>query len=930
MRWNVCSCSLQFRSAKCDNLFYTPDMRGHGSLVDDGKEPDASATNIPGAQTRQICGAELTAQHSRISLKTGQVVADRYEITCFIGRGGMGEVYAATDKLLHEQVALKIIRPDIAADEQTAERFKREIQLARKVSHPNVCRIFDIGRETSSTAVEGSDSATFLFLTMELIDGETLAERIRTHYRLSIDDALPIFKQVAQALIFAHKAGVIHGDLKPGNVMLAPAENGVRAVITDFGLAVSSVGSRAAQLKGGIDGKRAGTPEYMSPEQLKHGETTEASDIYSFGVSMYVTLTGELPFSAAGGMRGAMQRLGNRPTPPNSYLSNLDKYWSTLLLRCLANDPAKRFPNATSLAEALDARPSRCHLSITARRPSVRLLLVLGVASLVVIACFILFGKFRSRFRSYELPSRKQIAVIPFNAIDGDTATAAFGKGLAETLTAHLTRLTASQDIQVVPAAEIRGSHIETVQQARREFGVNLGIEGSVERYRGKARITFHLVDATSLKDLYGNTLTETDPDPFVLEDRVVSSVENALDLQLSSKELFTASNPATVPAAYDFYLQGRGYLQDYLRSEALDSAIQVFLHAIRLDPNYSLAYAGLGQSYWYEYEETRDPSMIAKAQDSCTTAIRLQPEAAQGHICLGTVQQGIENYSAAAQEFSQAVKVEPTSDEAIRGLALTLAKLGKQKEAEEAYKHAIRIRPNYWAGYNMLGVFYFQNGDYRDAETMFRQVMELSPDNYRGPNNLGGLYLLQSNFANAIPLLQRSVFLRPTSDGFSNLGSAYFFLHRFTNAADNYHRALAINQLDYLIWGNLAEATVRIPNKQREALALYAKAIALAESQLRITPDDPTLLGNLALYSSMTGAKEKALVYAKRALGQGQTDPYVVVSAAEVFEHCGDVEEALHLLSTAVAIGYSKALVRASPSFEQLSEDPRFQRIVQ
>src|ERR1700685_3123942 len=440
-------------------------MRGNGSVADDGEGQDASATKIPGAQAHQTCGTERPAQFSQIALGVGQIVAERYEITCFIGRGGMGEVYAATDKLLQRQIALKIIRPDIAANEQAARRFKCEIQLALKVSHPNVCRTFDIGMEKTTTIPEAGGPAGFLFLTMELLEGETLAERIRTRHRLSIDEALPIFKQIAQGLVFAHNAGVIHGDLKPGNVMLVPVENGARAVITDFVRAVSNVELSAAQRRGGVGSRRAGTPEYMSPEQLKDGETTAASDIYSFGVSMYVSLTGELPFRTTAGMRGAMQRLGERPTPPNSYVPNLDKRWSKLLLRCLASDPEKRFL-ATNLAEALDARPSRYQLSV-AKRPSTRTLLLLGVALLVVVACFILVAKFRPRLPYYKLPSREQIAVIPFNATDGDAKTAAFGKGLAETLTARLTRLTATQNLQVIPAAEIRGSRIDTVQQAR-------------------------------------------------------------------------------------------------------------------------------------------------------------------------------------------------------------------------------------------------------------------------------------------------------------------------------------------------------------------------------------------------------------------------------------------------------------------------------
>ena len=292
-------------------------------------------------------------------------------------------------------------------------------------------------------------------------------------------------------------------------------------------------------------------------------------------------------------------------------------------------------------------------------------------------------------------------------------------------------------------------------------------------------------------------------------------------------------------------------------------------------------------------------------------------------------IDQGTDDYAAAVREFGRANNLDPTSDEAIRGLASALAKLGKPRQAEVAYQHAIALRPNYWAGYGMLGVFYYQAGRYGDAERMFRQVTALSPDNYRGPSNIGGLYLLQGRYADAIPLLKRAVFLWPTSDAYLNLGSAYFFLHNFEEAAKTYRQALAVNQLDYLVWGNLAEATSRIKGMRMDALELYKKAISLAEQQLHITPRDSTLLGNLALYYSMAGEKEKALGYVKRALAEDGNDPEVRLNAAEVFIHCGNVSEALRWLSAAVAAGYSPILARDTPSFDELKGDPRFQRAI-
>jgi eukaryotic-like serine/threonine-protein kinase len=288
------------------------------------------------------------------AFQAGDVLAERFRIVRFIAQGGMGEVYAADDSELGEQVALKTIRPATARDEWALGRFRREVMLARRVTHPNVCRIFDVFHHRGPADAEGG-SIDVVFLSMELLAGRTLAEHVRTHGPLPLDQALPLAEQMTAALGAAHEAGVSHRDFKSNNVVLEPtADGGLRVVVTDFGLAGAASEHAQPQDDGG---SAMGTPAYMAPEQVEGGVVGPAADIYALGVVLFEMITARLPFMSTNPTATATLRLRESAPSPRRFRPDLDPRWEATILRCLERDPSRRFASAPAVAAALRPPP---------------------------------------------------------------------------------------------------------------------------------------------------------------------------------------------------------------------------------------------------------------------------------------------------------------------------------------------------------------------------------------------------------------------------------------------------------------------------------------------------------------------------------------------------------------------------------------------
>ena len=572
-------------------------------------------------------------------LTPGQVLADRYRIVVPLGQGGMGEVYEAEDLELGGRVALKTVKPELAAQPDAMDRFKREIQLARRVTHPNVCRVFDVFRH------RGEDGSGVVFLTMELLKGDTLSGRLARGPRFSTEEALPLARQLADALDAAHRAGVVHRDFKSGNVMLVPEPGGgTRAVVTDFGLARPAPDSGVtAALTVGKDS--LGTPDYMAPEQVEGGEITSAVDVYAFGVTLYEMVTGERPFAGGSALTTAVRRLSEPPPPPSDRVPDLDPRWERMILGCLARRPTERFASAGEALRAVEGpSPSMAappppvqppapfpdpdeepEPTSEAPKPPARTpkqarahrLKVIGLLGIIAIALAVAVY----RASVWEPPDspvlqvlgvdpgdvviRRAVAVTPLRDLAGGADSAWLATAVPEMLR---TELRGGEALRVVgddamarldpELVESRSDppSPESLERLRRALGADYVVTGSYavlgQAPERRVRLDLHLHDAVRGRSVASLRETGTEAELFELVARSGAALLERLDVERPS-DGGGASLPVT-PEAARLYAEGIARLNRYEPAAARD----LLQEAAALEPRNPLVRSALASAW--------------------------------------------------------------------------------------------------------------------------------------------------------------------------------------------------------------------------------------------------------------------------------------------------------------------------------------------
>jgi len=527
---------------------------------------------------------------SRQSVTAGALIGKRYRIEALLGRGGMGEVYRAQDEFMNERVALKVLRSELTGDRGIIHRFQREVQLARKVTHRNVCRVFDAGVHT-----DGDQSV--YFFTMQLLEGETLAAHIRRVGPIPRNEAFPLAQQMAEGLSAAHQAGVIHRDFKSANVILCDG----KALITDFGLARLEPGKGNPVAVGTItaNSQIAGTIAYMSPEQLCGGEMTAASDIYSFGVVLFEVATARLPFDDRHIIQSAMQRASDSTLNVRALAPTIDPRWASVIKRCLQRDPSKRFQSALEAATELQPNLWRPPMpNWTRRQWNIGVVAGLSAAGLSAAGVALISTVSRFHSQNARLPEGADALLSPITNSTGDARF----DGITELFRNQLSQ---SVHLNLIDSAKVAGELRQmgkpentadpaAIREAAWRLNAGLALYGEVSRIGTDYVLNIEIEARGPQPDRPRakphNSWTASDPDALMrtIGDASIWVRETVGESPASVTSFDRLPADTTTPSwqALSYYARGQNFFmhQDY------DPALLEFESALRADPKFTLA----------------------------------------------------------------------------------------------------------------------------------------------------------------------------------------------------------------------------------------------------------------------------------------------------------------------------------------------------
>jgi serine/threonine protein kinase/Flp pilus assembly protein TadD len=865
-----------------------------------------------------------------------------YELLEEIGRGGQGIVYRARQKGLKRTVALKVIGLGPWATEKHLKRFRREAEAAASIQHPGIVPIHEVGERDGQC-----------YFSMDFIEGGQLDEVVRRE-PMPIRQAVELVAKVARTVHYAHEHGILHRDIKPGNILLDAKRE---PHLTDFGLArlVESESTVTRTLE------VLGTPSYMAPEQAAGNNTqlTSATDVYGLGAVLYQLLTGHPPFAGGTTYETIRLLLDTEPRPPRLLNPKVDRDLSTICLKCLEKDPKRRYSSALALAEDLEHWLK--HEPIQARRTGILTRgkkwvqrnptsALLG-ASLVALAAVIGWNVWKSEF--IPNPVANGVAVLPFENLSGDPNNAYFADGIQEEI---LTRLASIADLKVISRASTQ--QYQTKPRNLRDIAKQLGVanilEGSVQKVADQVRVNVQLINAQTDSHLWAETYDRKLTDILGVESEIAKGIAAALQAKLSHREeQALAVKPTNNQEAYDAYLRGLAFEghSSFLDGAPSLEAIGSYERAVQLDPNFAIAWARLSRENARLYAHGIDATPGARrdaAKRALENAEKLKANSPETLLALGHYQLNVLRDNAAAKiTFERVREMLPSGSEAPHALGKLTLQEGHWDESIAYYEQALTLDPRNAELLTGAAWTYAMLRQFPAALKLYDRALDVTPNNPAVMIAKAGIYQTQGQLQEAGRLLPEINEQIASEDARSikifqlrlerNYGEAIRFLRA---RLAQFHFDSEDDEATNQTWLAFMQ---RLAGDMAGARVTAEQARNLLEPLYRDQPDNAYFAAHLSRVDALLGDKDSALKLAERAIlllpnaKNRVSGPSMEENMALIHTIFGDSSRAISTLTKLLQTPYNSwiypgtitpALLRLDPLWDPLRGDPAFQKL--
>jgi non-specific serine/threonine protein kinase len=872
---------------------------------------------------------------------TGKTIL-HYKILKKLGEGGMGVVYLAEDTKLKRQVAIKFLPRHVSANEEEQRRFEREAQAAAALNHPNITQIY---------AIEEADEQ--LFIVMEYIGGKELKHLI-INDQLSISKTLDYAVQIAEGLQAAHEKGIVHRDIKSANIMIT--EKG-QVKIMDFGLAKVGQGMQLTKEQSTL-----GTAPYMSPEQIRGEEVDQRTDIWSFGVVFYETLTGQLPFKGDYEQAVIYAILNEEPKTLTTVRTDISEEIQNIINYALQKNPTERYQKIQELLSDLKNVGSKSVETKTdesSKADSIPLIVSkpkfiyygIGLVILFAISVYFIFSPKKLNSPQKSNSEKKMIVVLPFENL-GLSEDEYFADGLTEEITSKLSGLSGLGVIARQSAKQYKKT-TKSVRQIGEELGVSYILQGTVrwEKVAGNehVRVTPQLIDVIEGTQIWSQASEEILSSSFKLQSKIAESVVQAMDIKLALSEKQTLITDITTNAeAYSYYLRGITAGRKSFNESDYRIAEEMLLKAIELDPNFSRAHAELSyihsSIYWEYYDHTE--SRVLKAKRAAEKSLELEPGLIEGHIATGWYYYLCKlDYGNALAEFHHVLKFQPNNTDALSGVAMVYRRQGKILEVLDYLRKSLEINPRDQVMNTNIASTLILLRQYNQSEQYVQMALSLTPDWRELYTTKAWIYLLKSGDVEKA----RTVIKLADQQNIQVATGFDIFVQTVTEiTGPDYKQSLDFLQnmrhevCDYQFFyipRSLFLAKIYGLNKNKILeLAYYDSARVVLEKRIKEFPDDARLHSSLGIAYAGLGEKDKAIKEGKRGVEllpikkEAWNGFYRETDLAKIYAMVGEYDLAIDKIDYLLSIPgeLSVSYIRIDPVWKPLFTNSRFLKVLE